>query len=192
MGLTVSTVFARLFGKRLRILMVGLDDAGKTTILNQLKLGEIVLSVPTIGLYVETIEYKNITFTAFDAFLPEKIRQLSKHYHKNTDGLIFVVDSNDIRKRMAEAEQELHKLLREDDLGDAALLVFANKQDLPGAMNVSDITDKLGLNRLHERRWHVQPACATRGNGLHEGLDWLSNELAKRNNSYRYFCKLHE
>jgi ADP-ribosylation factor 1/2 len=67
MGLTVSKLFDRLFGKKeMRILMLGLDAAGKTTILYKLKLGEVVSSVPTIGFNVETVEYKNIKFTVWD------------------------------------------------------------------------------------------------------------------------------
>ncbi|KAG9337314.1 hypothetical protein JZ751_028882 [Albula glossodonta] len=107
MGLTISSLFSKLFGKKqMRILMVGLDAAGKTTILYKLKLGEI--------------------------------------------GLIFVVDSND-RERVAESAEELSKMLQEDELREAVLLVFANKQDLPNAMAVSDLTDKLGLQSLRSR-----------------------------------------
>lgn len=179
MGLTLSSVFTRLFGKKqMRILMVGLDAAGKTTILYKLKLGEIITTIPTIGFNVETVEYKNIAFTVWDVGGQDKIRPLWRHYFQNTQGLIFVVDSND-RERVAEAERELHNMLQEDDLRDAILLVFANKQDLPNAMNVSDLTNKLGLNQLSQRKWYIQSTCATQGNGLYEGLDWLSNELAK-------------
>lgn len=162
----------------MRILMVGLDAAGKTTILYKLKLGEIITTIPTIGFNVETVEYKNIAFTVWDVGGQDKIRPLWRHYFQNTQGLIFVVDSND-RERVAEAERELHNMLQEDDLRDAVLLVFANKQDLPNAMNVSDLTNKLGLNQLHHKKWYIQSTCATQGNGLYEGLDWLSNELAK-------------
>ena len=77
-----------------RILMVGLDAAGKTTILYQLKIGEIVKTTPTIGFNVETLDYKNRNFTVWDVGGTDKIRALWKHYYQNTDGLIFVVDSN--------------------------------------------------------------------------------------------------
>jgi len=108
----------------------------------------------------------------------DKIRPLWRHYFQNTQGLIFVVDSND-RERISEAQDELQKMLQEDELRDAVLLVFANKQDLPNAMNASELTEKLGLQSLRNRRWYIQATCATQGNGLYEGLDWLSNELAK-------------
>ncbi|KAH0508293.1 ADP-ribosylation factor 2 [Microtus ochrogaster] len=91
-------------------------------------------------------------------------------------GLIFVVDSND-RERVNEAREELTRMLAEDELRDAVLLVFVNKQDLPNAMNAAEITDKLGLHSLRQRNWYIQATCATSGDGLYEGLDWLSNQL---------------
>lgn len=163
----------------MRILMVGLDAAGKTTILYKLKLGEIVTTIPTIGFNVETVEYKNICFTVWDVGGQDKIRLLWRHYFQNTQGLIFVVDSND-RERIGEAQKELQNMLQEDELRDAVLLVFANKQDLPNSMNAAELTDLLQLNQLRNRQWYIQSTCATQGEGLYEGLDWLSNELAKK------------
>ncbi|CAL8278223.1 unnamed protein product [Lota lota] len=180
MGLTFSSLFTKLFGKKqMRILMVGLDAAGKTTILYKLKLGEIVTTIPTIGFNVETVEYKNICFTVWDVGGQDKIRPLWRHYFQNTQGLIFVVDSND-RERVAESKDELVKMLQEDELKDAVVLVFANKQDLPNAMPVNELSDKLDLHNLRTRTWQVQATCATQGTGLYEGLDWLSSELSKR------------
>ncbi|KAK4328842.1 hypothetical protein Pmani_000783 [Petrolisthes manimaculis] len=180
MGLTLSTVFSRLFGKKqMRILMVGLDAAGKTTILYKLKLGEIVTTIPTIGFNVETVEYKNISFTVWDVGGQDKIRPLWRHYFQNTQGLIFVVDSND-KERISEAADELSKMLQEDELREAVLLVFANKQDLPNAMTAAELTERLSLNQLRNRRWYIQATCAVQGQGLYEGLDWLSNELSKK------------
>lgn len=161
--------------REMRILMVGLDAAGKTTILYKLKLGEVVTTIPTIGFNVETVEYRNISFTVWDVGGQDKIRTLWRHYYQNTEGLIFVVDSND-RERISDAKQELHKMLAEDELRDAVVLVFANKQDLPKALTAAEITDSLGLSSMH-RKWYIQPACATTGDGLYEGLDWLSNTL---------------
>ena len=170
-------IIGRLFNppQEMRILMVGLDAAGKTSILYKLKLGEIITTVPTIGFNVETVEYKKINFTVWDIGGQHKIR-LWRHYYQNTQGLIFVVDSND-KDRIQEANEELQKMLREDELRDATLLVFANKQDLPNAMSVSEITDKLGLHSLGSRKWYIQATCATTGDGLYEGLDWLSTAL---------------
>ena len=174
MGLTFSKMFGKLFGKKdVRILMVGLDAAGKTTILYKLKLGEIVTTIPTIGFNVETVEYKNISFTVWDVGGQDKIRPLWRHYYQNTQAVIFVVDSND-RDRVGEARDELHRMLNEDELREAMLLVFANKQDLPNAMNAAEITDKLGLHSLRHRVWYIQSTCATTGDGLYIGLDRLA------------------
>ncbi|KAM9987928.1 hypothetical protein ACTFIZ_003269 [Dictyostelium cf. discoideum] len=177
MGVAFGKIFSRFFGKKdMRILMVGLDAAGKTTILYKLKLGEIVTTIPTIGFNVETVEFKNINFTVWDVGGQDKIRPLWRHYFQNTQGLIFVVDSND-RERIQEACDELNKMLNEDELRDAVLLVFCNKQDLPNAMSVAEVTDKLNLHSLRSRKWYIQSTCATSGDGLYEGLDWLSNTL---------------
>ncbi|KAG0173695.1 Arf GTPase arf1 [Apophysomyces sp. BC1034] len=180
MGLSFSKLFNDLFGKKdMRILMVGLDAAGKTTILYKLKLGEIVTTIPTIGFNVETVEYKNISFTVWDVGGQDKIRPLWRHYYQSTEGIIFVVDSND-RDRVTEARDELQRMLNEDELRDAMLLVFANKQDLPNAMNAGELTDKLGLHNLRNRQWYIQTTCATSGDGLYEGLEWLSTSLKKK------------
>eukprot|EP00800_Vazella_pourtalesii_P011754 TRINITY_DN28333_c4_g1_i1.p1 TRINITY_DN28333_c4_g1~~TRINITY_DN28333_c4_g1_i1.p1 ORF type:complete len:180 (+),score=32.47 TRINITY_DN28333_c4_g1_i1:67-606(+) len=176
-------VFRKLFEgfgkKEMRILMVGLDAAGKTTILYKLKLGEIVTTIPTIGFNVETVDYKNISFTVWDVGGQDKIRPLWRHYFQNTQGVIFVVDSND-RDRIGEAREELARMLNEDELRDAVLLVFANKQDLPSAMNAAEMTEKLNLNSMRNRNWYIQATCATSGDGLYEGLDWLSTTLKKK------------
>ncbi|KAF2905035.1 hypothetical protein ILUMI_01136 [Ignelater luminosus] len=179
MGLTLSNILSRIFGKKqMQILMVGLDSAGKTTILYKLKLGEIVTTVPTIGFNVETVEYKNICFTVWDVGGQDKIRLLWRHYFQNTQGLIFVVDSSD-HERTEEAKKELHNMLQEEELRDVVLLILANKQDLPNVMSAGELTEKLHLNELRNRKWFIQATCAKQGNGLYEGLDWLSNELAK-------------
>merc|ERR1719449_222583 len=135
--------------REMRILMVGLDAAGKTTILYKLKLGEVVTTIPTIGFNVETVEYKNINFTVWDIGGQDKIRKLWRFYYQNTQGLIFVIDSND-RDRIEDAREELAKILNEDEMRDAVLLVFANKQDLPNSMTAAEVTEKLGLHNLRQ------------------------------------------
>jgi len=175
-----SKVLDRLSAKKdCRILMVGLDAAGKTTTLYKLKLGEVVTTIPTIGFNVETVEYKNINFTVWDVGGQDKIRPLWRHYYQNTQGLIFVIDSND-RDRICEARDELNKMLNEDEMRDAILLVFANKQDLPNAMSAAEITEKLGLSQMRNRGWYIQSCCATSGDGLYEGLDWLTNAITSK------------
>eukprot|EP00662_Eupelagonemidae_sp_cell21_P044270 gene44270-1976_t len=96
MGGSISRLFASWTSKRdVRMLMVGLDAAGKTTILYKMKLGESVMTIPTIGFNVETVEYRNFKFTMWDVGGQDKIRKLWRHYFENTNGVIFVVDCND-------------------------------------------------------------------------------------------------
>mmetsp|Transcript_57350 Transcript_57350/g.133704 ORF Transcript_57350/g.133704 Transcript_57350/m.133704 type:complete len:182 (+) Transcript_57350:82-627(+) len=178
MGLALTKVWQRLIGTtEMRILMVGLDAAGKTTILYRFKLAEVVTTVPTVGFNVETVEYKNLRFTVWDVGGQDKIRKLWRYYYQGTQGLIYVIDSND-RDRIEDAREELAKLLSEDEMRDVALLVFANKQDLPNAMTAAEVTEKLGLRCMRNRQWFIQSACATTGDGLYEGLDWLARTLS--------------
>merc|ERR1712110_704271 len=179
MGGFISRVIQPFIGKRqARILMLGLDGAGKTTILYKLQLGEIQNTVPTIGFNVETLKYKNISFTMWDVGGQEKIRRLWKHYFIGTQGLIFVVDSNDT-ERIDVAAEELNYLLSQDELRDSSVLVLCNKQDLPHAVSPSEISRKFGLDRELRRRWHVQACSAPQGHGLWEGFDWLASNLPK-------------
>ncbi|XP_014826531.1 ADP-ribosylation factor 1-like [Poecilia latipinna] len=179
MGVIISQIFSRFISKTpVRILMVGLDAAGKTTLLYKLKLAEVVTTIPTIGFNVETVEYKNISFTVWDVGGQTVIRPLWRHYYTNTQGLIFVIDSSD-SERIKEAADELHRQLEEDELRDVPVLVFANKQDLPRAMPVGDITEALSLSGV-QQPWFVQSSCAVSGAGLVEGLDWLSDQILKK------------
>ena len=125
---------------------------------------------------METVEYKNISFTVWDVGGQDKIRPLWRHYYQNTQGLIFVTDSNDV-DRMTDAREELHKMVNEAELREAVILVFANKQDLPKALGASEVSKKLALDSLRGRTWWVQACCATTGDGLYEGLDWLVDQL---------------
>lgn len=181
MGLTISSILTRLFmGKKpIRILMVGLDASGKTTILYKLKLGEVVTTIPTIGFNVETVEYKNLSFTVWDVGGQDKIRALWRHYFRNTHAVIFVVDASD-RARINAVSRELQNILSEPELDKAVLLVMANKQDIIDAMSISELTEWLQLSKLRTRSWFIQATCAISGQGLYEGLDWLSTQLADK------------
>lgn len=131
-GATLSRLLPILLGRQqCRILMVGLDAAGKTTILYQLKLGEMTNTAPTLGFNVETVTYKNIEFMVWDMGGQDAIRPLWRHYYENAQALIFVVDSADA-ERLHEAREELAKLMEEEELRDAVLLIYANKQVLRG------------------------------------------------------------
>ena len=154
--------------------MVGLDAAGKTTILYQLKLGEMVQSIPTIGFNVETVTHQNLSFTLWDIGGGDRIRLLWHHYYKGSRGAIFIIDSED-KNRIELAVQELHRLSSELAEYDIPLLVFANKQDSEGAMSLEEIAKILHPQDLKQKDWHIQPCSAKTGEGLYEGLEWLGS-----------------
>ncbi|XP_065060980.1 uncharacterized protein LOC135688176 [Rhopilema esculentum] len=177
MGLWLSrlvSVFSSFGSQNARILMLGLDAAGKTTILYKLKLNENVTTIPTIGFNVETVTpVKNVTFTVWDVGGQEKIRQLWRHYFQGTDGLIFVVDSADV-PRLAEARQELMNIiLHEDMTTHCPVVVLANKQDLPNAQRASSLVEQLGLRTI-KNPWYIQQMCAVSGDGLYEGVEQMA------------------
>ena len=180
MGFFFSKLWTKLLGKKdVRILMVGLDAAGKTTILHQLgKKGE-VKTLPTIGFNVESLDYKNLNFIVFDLGGADKMRLLFRHYYQNTKGLIFVVDSHD-RDRIEEAAEELKKMLAEEELKDCCVLIMANKQDLNGALSTDEVTKALGMESLKERTLFVQGTSGITGQGLEEGLNWMASVLLNK------------
>mmetsp|Transcript_19840 Transcript_19840/g.36971 ORF Transcript_19840/g.36971 Transcript_19840/m.36971 type:complete len:195 (-) Transcript_19840:47-631(-) len=179
MGLFVSRILESFTGlQEKRLLLLGLDAAGKTTLLYSLKLNECVHAVPTVGFNVEHITYKKLDMTMWDVGGQDKIRRLWNHYYRGTDALIYVVDSCD-RDRIEEARIELHKILTNDEVKQTnrAVLVYANKQDLPGALNPAEIVQRLQLNSINSIEWYCQGSTAINGGGLYEGLDWLNKTL---------------
>ncbi|WMV36497.1 hypothetical protein MTR67_029882 [Solanum verrucosum] len=274
MGLVFSRLFSSLFGnKEARILVLGLDNAGKTTILYRLQMGEVVSTIPTIGFNVETVQYNNIKFQVWDLVcfhdiftsvisfsiyfdmlflelsvlsettsLPPKgdrlvsgpeggrvpklglfapqakyacilqdshdvclygargvmlaAKNLRKRkvayvkgvdhlfihclaisrpywrcYFPNTQAIIYVVDSSDT-DRLVVANEEFHAILEEEELKGAVVLIYANKQDLPGALDDAAVTEALELHKIKNRQWAIFKTSAIKGEGLFEGLDW--------------------
>ncbi|KAF0689830.1 Aste57867_18742 [Aphanomyces stellatus] len=166
----------KFHANRRKILLVGLDEAGKTTILYKFKTSQACLTAPTIGFNVEVFEYNDIEFTMWDVGGQEKLRGLWKHYYQTTDAIVFVVDSSD-RHRIHVAAEVLRRTLQDDELRHVKLLVFANKQDLENVMTPSQVSDALQLNKVTHHAAFTQPCSAVRGQGLNEGLEWLSNTL---------------
>lgn len=180
MGGKLSTLWNLVFTKReVRVVMVGLDAAGKSTALGQFKFGECQTTIPTIGFNVDTVEYKNLKLSMWDVGGQVRLRSLWRHYYQNCDAIIYVVDSAD-RTRLKEAAEELHSALNDDQLRNATLLVYANKQDQPNAATPSEITEIFKLRELRQRTFFVQGCTAVNGRGLWEGLDWLSANLPKK------------
>lgn len=161
----------------MRVVILGLDEAGKTSILFKLKENEFITTIPTIGFNVETVEYKNVKFTIWDVGGQQKIRPLWKHYFFNTQAVIFVVDSSN-RDRLAESCNELAKLVQEKELKEASLLIFANKQDADNCISIESITENFGLFKLCcNRSWHIQACDVKSGLGLQDGIEWLSRQM---------------
>jgi len=156
------------------------DESGKTFLLYKLKLGEAVTTIPTIGFNVENVLYKGINLTIWDVGGQAKIRPLWRHYLGSSHLVIWTVDASK-PERFAESQRELHSILQSEQV-PVPLLVFANKMDLGGTVDATRITQELQLPLLN-RVFHVQPCSAMTGDGLYEGLDWISS--LQGNQSYQ-------
>lgn len=177
MGNYITSLISDIWkNKKARILVLGLDAAGKTTILYKLQVDENVMTIPTVGFNIETVKYKNIDFTMWDVGGQDRIRSLWRYYFEGADALIYVVDSND-RARMSEARDELHKVLSHDLLSNVQVLILANKQDLPFSLSAAEVREQMNVHELRQKNWFVQPTCANSGEGLTQGLNWLANQL---------------
>ncbi|XP_060554740.1 uncharacterized protein LOC132715696 [Ruditapes philippinarum] len=169
-----------------RIVMLGLDAAGKTTVLYKIKLNETVTTIPTIGFNVETVTpVKGLQFTVWDIGGQGKIRPLWKRYTENSEGLIYVVDSAD-RERMSEAREELFGILEGEEMRGVPVCIVANKQDLPNAMSPSKVIEELHLQKLTGRKWYIQAACATTGEGIYEGMEHLATMVKEFKHNNRF------
>ncbi|KAK7498932.1 hypothetical protein BaRGS_00009741 [Batillaria attramentaria] len=167
----LSELFADFRNDPARILMVGLDGAGKTTILYKIKLNEVVSTIPTIGFNVETVTpVKGVTFTVWDVGGQKKIRQLWFHYFQNSEGILYVVDSSD-RERMTECREELDNIL-DSDL-------------MRGALSMSEVAEQLHMTKRRDRKWHIYGTCAKTGDGVYEGMQEMAR-LVKDYKKSRY------
>ncbi len=146
MGNWFTNVWDRLFSEKreLKLVIVGLDEAGKTTILNRMRFDELMQTAPTIGVNTEDIQIKNVNIKVFDLAGQEKMRNVWKYYYSSIEGIVFVIDSSNV-DRIHDARDELLKLLANEEAKNIPCLVFANKQDLPGAVKSQELVDMLGL-----------------------------------------------
>ena len=165
--------------KDVRILMLGLDNAGKTTILKKFN-GEDISSIsPTLGFNIKTLEHKGFNLNIWDVGGQKSLRSYWRNYFETTDGLIWVVDSAD-KRRLEDCRKELQSLLQEERLLGATLLVFANKQDLQGALTVEEIKNTLELDNIKTHHWQIINCSAVTGENLLNGMDWLLQDISAR------------
>ncbi|CAF3941141.1 unnamed protein product [Rotaria sp. Silwood1] len=166
--------------KPLQVFISGPYSAGKTTIFNVAQFGKDYTPRYTIGIDMAVIPVNNISIMAFDEGGRCRTRSLLRSFHHRLSGMILVIDSTD-REIIDQMRDELVRMSNEEELKNKSILIFANKQDLPNAMSPNEIHEKLNLTKLNGyMKWHLQPACAIRDEGIHEGLEWLAKSMVER------------
>lgn len=158
--------------QEMRILLLGLDNAGKTTLLKSLASEDISHITPTQGFNIKSVNSEGFKLNVWDIGGQRKIRPYWRNYFENTDVLIYVIDSAD-SKRFEETGEELNELLLEEKLVGVPVLIYANKQDLMNAEPASEIAEGLNLHTIRDRKWQIQPCSATNKEGVKDGLDWV-------------------
>ncbi|XP_038132328.1 ADP-ribosylation factor-like protein 6 isoform X4 [Cyprinodon tularosa] len=170
--------------KEVNVLCLGLDNSGKTTIINQLKPSNAQAQdiVPTIGFNIEKFKSSSLSFTVFDMSGQNRYRSLWEHYYKESNAIIFVIDSSD-KLRMVVAKEELETLLNHEDIRNKKIpvLFFANKMDLRDALSSVKVSQMLCLENIKDKPWHICASNAIKGEGLQEGLDWLQDHIKTMN-----------
>ena len=166
-----------------KIIILGIQNAGKTTILYRLSIGQLVKTTPTIGSNVEEISYNNVKLQAWDLGGQESTRSIWDVYFVNTDAIIYVIDTHD--ETYDDSKTQFYKLLKNEALKNAIVLIYANKQDLPGAKSVGEIIQIYEFDTIRDHIWHIQLCSALTGEGLITGMKWLSDQLVfKSNNNF--------
>ena len=172
MGLLSQLRSLKKKGTEARILVLGLDNAGKTTILKALSQEDISTIMPTQGFNIKSLQQDGLKLNVWDIGGQREIRPYWKNYYNNTDALIYVVDSSD-EPRLSECVDELTQLLAEDDLQKVPLLVFANKQDIESSLQADEVMETLQLGNIQDREYNIVACSAISKDGLQEGMDWV-------------------
>ncbi|KAG2435451.1 hypothetical protein HYH02_011951 [Chlamydomonas schloesseri] len=159
--------------------MVGLDNAGKTTIVKRLNGEDITTISPTLGFNIKTMSFKGYKLNIWDIGGQKTLRPYWRNYYEKTDALIWVVDSADLA-RLEDCRAELHNLLGEERLFGATLLIFANKQDIASALSVPELEKALDIGSITKRHCRVVACSAVDGSGLLEGFDFVVNDISSR------------
>ncbi|CAA90353.2 ADP-ribosylation factor-like protein 2 [Caenorhabditis elegans] len=165
--------------REMRILILGLDNAGKTTLMKKFLDEPTDTIEPTLGFDIKTVHFKDFQLNLWDVGGQKSLRSYWKNYFESTDALIWVVDSSD-RERLLQCSEELKKLLGEERLAGASLLVLANKSDLPGAIDVNSIAQVLDLHSIKSHHWKIFSCCALSGDRLVQAMTWLCDDVGSR------------
>ncbi|XP_046405475.1 ADP-ribosylation factor-like protein 6 [Ischnura elegans] len=181
MGLLEKLVnYMGLRKQQVNVLVIGLNNSGKSTILNYFKPNECQAQeiVPTVGFNVHKFQNQNVGFTAFDMSGQGRYRNLWENYYNDCHGIIFVIDSSD-KLRLVVVRDELELLLHHPDIScrRVPILLFANKMDVRESLSVVRISSLLGLEVIMDKPWHICASNALSGEGLHEGMEWLTQQI---------------
>ncbi|XP_014479764.1 PREDICTED: ADP-ribosylation factor-like protein 6 isoform X1 [Dinoponera quadriceps] len=166
--------------KEVNVLVVGLNNSGKSTVINNFKREDdrCIDIVPTVGFNVEKFAFKNVNFTAFDMSGHDRHRSLWEHYYKDCHGIIFIIDSSD-KLRLVVVKEELDMLLQHPDVAGRKIpiLFLANKMDLPDSLTTVKLVAGLGLERIQNKPWHIRATNALTGEGLQPAIEWLTDQI---------------
>lgn len=165
--------------KELKILFLGLDNAGKTTILKVLASEDPTHTTPTQGFNIKSVASQGFKMHVWDIGGQRAIRPYWKNYFEQVEILVYVIDSAD-RKRIEETGVELNELLEEEKLSGVPVLIFANKQDLVNAQLADEIAEKLELHTIKDRKWHIQGCIAKTGEGVQQGMEWSIKNVSRK------------
>ncbi|EGE05978.1 ADP-ribosylation factor family protein [Trichophyton equinum CBS 127.97] len=170
---------ARLKDKEMRVLMLGLDNAGKTTIVKSIMGEDITTVSPTLGFIIKTIDFEGYKLNIWDVGGQKTLRSYWRNYFEKTDTLIWIVDATD-RFRLDDCRRELAGLLVEERLMGASLLVFLNKTDVDGCMTEDEVRKGLELDAIKTHKWTIMPCSAVTGLNLTKGLSWVVQDAKDR------------
>lgn len=181
MGLLSIIKKTKLKEREMRILMLGLDNAGKTTCVKKFCNQDTSSISPTLGFQITALTFRGYTLNIWDVGGQQSLRAYWRNYFESSDGLIWVVDSNDVG-RLHDCKRELHTLLQEERLAGASLLIFLNKQDIPTALPAEEIERILDIDAIRQGKRHVHlSVCSARtGDGLLDGITWIVDDVSRR------------
>ncbi|XP_038110644.1 ADP-ribosylation factor-like protein 6 isoform X2 [Culex quinquefasciatus] len=166
--------------EQINILVVGLNNSGKSTIVNRFKNPDerSNVIVPTVGFSIERFQNQGVFFTAFDMSGATRYRSLWEHHFKSCQGIVFVIDSSD-RMRLVVVKDELELLLQHQDIANrrVPILFFANKMDCADALSSVKIAAGLGLEKIKDKPWHISSSNALTGEGLQDGVQWMVHQI---------------